>query len=137
VTLNASLDERVTLLREAVVTGSQPGQAVRSTTVGLTTLSIRTLRTLPVLLGELDVMRSVQLLPGVSTVGEASSGFNVRGGSADQNLLLLDDVPLFNAQHLLGFTYVAYASLMRASNTNGSVRTSRMWAKPGWAGLSR
>ncbi|WP_097124695.1 TonB-dependent receptor [Spirosoma fluviale] len=104
--LTVSLVERISLLREATVTGTQPGQAVRSSSVGLTTLSVRTLRTLPVLLGELDVMRSVQLLPGVSNVGEASSGFNVRGGSADQNLMLLDEVPLFNAQHLLGFLSV-------------------------------
>ncbi|ADB38927.1 TonB-dependent receptor [Spirosoma linguale] len=105
-TLSVSLVERISLLREATVTGNQPGQAVSSNTVGLTTLSVRALRTLPVLLGELDVMRSVQLLPGVSSVGEASSGFNVRGGSADQNLMLLDEVPLFNAQHLLGFLSV-------------------------------
>jgi hypothetical protein len=105
-TLSIALTERITLLREATVSGSQPGQSVRSSTVGVTTLSVRTLRTLPVLLGELDIMRSVQLLPGVSSVGEASTGFNVRGGSADQNLILLDEVPLFNAQHLLGFLSV-------------------------------
>jgi hypothetical protein len=105
-TLSVQLAERVTLLREAIVTGQQPGQQVLSTAVGLTTLSIRTLRTLPTLFGELDVLRSVQMLPGVSSVGEASTGFNVRGGAADQNLILLDEVPLFNAQHLLGFLSV-------------------------------
>lgn len=105
-TMNVQLAERVTLLREAIVTGQQPGQQVLSTAVGLTKLSIRTLRNLPTLLGELDVMRSVQMLPGVSSVGEASTGFNVRGGAADQNLILLDEVPLFNAQHLLGFLSV-------------------------------
>ena len=105
-TMSVQLEERVTLLREAIVTGQQPGQQVLSTAVGLTTLSIRTLRTLPTLLGELDVLRSVQMLPGVSSVGEASTGFNVRGGAADQNLILLDEVPLFNAQHLLGFLSV-------------------------------
>lgn len=105
-TLSIALTERITLLREATVSGSQPGQSVRSSDIGVTTLSVRTLRTLPVLLGELDIMRSVQLLPGVSSVGEASTGFNVRGGSADQNLILLDEVPLFNAQHLLGFLSV-------------------------------
>jgi len=101
-TMSVQLAERVTLLSEAIVTGQQ----ALSTAVGLTTISIRTLRTLPTLLGELDVLRSVQMLPGVSSVGEASTGFNVRGGAADQNLILLDEVPLFNAQHLLGFLSV-------------------------------
>ena len=105
-TLNVQLLEQVTLLREVTVTGSQPGQQVQSNATGVTTLSVRALRNLPSLLGELDVMRSVQFLPGVSSVGEASTGFNVRGGSADQNLVLLDEIPLFNAQHLLGFLSV-------------------------------
>lgn len=105
-TLSVQLAERITLLREATVTGQRPGEQVTNNAVGLTTISIRSLRNLPTLLGELDVMRSVQLLPGVSSVGEASTGFNVRGGSADQNLILLDEVPLFNAQHLLGFLSV-------------------------------
>ncbi|MBC3785490.1 TonB-dependent receptor [Spirosoma utsteinense] len=104
--LTFRLTERVTLLREATVTGSQPGQNVRSSSVGVTTLSVRTLKQLPTLMGEVDVLRTVQFLPGVSNVGEASSGFNVRGGNADQNLILMDDAPLFNASHLLGFISV-------------------------------
>ncbi len=106
VSLSFRLAERVTLLRETIVTANQPGQTVRSNTVGVTTLSVRTLKQLPALLGEADVMRMVQFLPGVSNVGEASTGFNVRGGNADQNLILLDDAPLFNASHLLGFISV-------------------------------
>lgn len=106
VSLSFRLTERVTLLRETVVTANQPGQNVRSNAVGVTTLSARTLKQLPTLLGEVDVMRTVQFLPGVSSVGEASTGFNVRGGNADQNLILLDDAPLFNASHLLGFISV-------------------------------
>lgn len=104
--LTVLLNERVTLLRETVITASGPGQAVRSNAVGVTNLSVRTLKQLPTLLGEVDVVRSIQMLPGVSSVGEATTGFNVRGGSADQNLILLDDAPLFNASHLLGFMSV-------------------------------
>lgn len=104
--LDVLLNERVTLLREAVVTANGPGQSVQTGAVGVTTLSVRTLKQLPTLLGEVDVVRSIQLLPGVSSVGEASTGFNVRGGNADQNLILLDDAPLFNASHLLGFISV-------------------------------
>ncbi|MBC7572358.1 MAG: carboxypeptidase-like regulatory domain-containing protein, partial [Spirosoma sp.] len=100
------LAERITLLRETTVTASMPGQNVSSNNVGVTMLSMRTLKQLPTLLGEVDVLRTVQFLPGVSNVGEASTGFNVRGGNADQNLILLDDAPVFNASHLLGFISV-------------------------------
>ncbi len=58
---------------------------------------------MPTLLGEVESIRSIQLLPGVSTVGEGASGFNVRGGSIDQNLILLDEAPVYNSSHLFGF----------------------------------
>jgi len=61
------------------------------------------LKKIPALLGEVDVIRSIQLLPGVSTVGEGASGFNVRGGGIDQNLILLDEAPIYNSSHLFGF----------------------------------
>ncbi len=104
--LSLRLTERISLLREVTVTGSQPGQNVTSNNVGVTTLSVRAMKQLPTLLGEVDVLRTVQFLPGVSNVGEASTGFNVRGGNADQNLILVDDAPVFNASHLLGFISV-------------------------------
>jgi hypothetical protein len=104
--LSLRLTERISLLREVTVTGSQPGQNVTSNDVGVTTLSVRAMKQLPTLLGEVDVLRTVQFLPGVSNVGEASTGFNVRGGNADQNLILVDDAPVFNASHLLGFISV-------------------------------
>jgi hypothetical protein len=66
-------------------------------------LDMKTIQKMPALLGEVDVVRSIQLLPGVSTVGEGSSGFNVRGGGVDQNLILLDDAPVYNSSHLFGF----------------------------------
>lgn len=104
--LTILLNERVTLLRETIITTNGPGEQVRSNVSGVTTLSVRTLKQLPTLLGEVDLIRSIQLLPGVSSVGEGSTGFNVRGGNTDQNLILLDDAPLFNASHLLGFMSV-------------------------------
>ena len=114
--LTYRLSERITLLKEAIVTASGPGQNVRSTAGGVTSLSIRTLKQLPTLLGEVDVLRTVQFLPGVSNVGEASSGSNVRGGNADQNLILLDDAPLFNASHLLGFISVFNPDVLQDVN---------------------
>ncbi|NJN76913.1 MAG: TonB-dependent receptor [Saprospiraceae bacterium] len=66
-------------------------------------LSLETLEKLPMLMGETDVLKMVQLLPGVQSGSEGSSGFHVRGGSPDQNLILLDGVPVYNASHLFGF----------------------------------
>jgi len=66
-------------------------------------MDIQTIRRIPAFLGEVDVIKSLQMLPGVSTVGEGASGFNVRGGSVGQNLVLLDEAPVYNSSHLLGF----------------------------------
>jgi len=66
-------------------------------------LDIKTISKLPSFLGEADVIKSIQTLPGVSTVGEGASGFNVRGGSVGQSLVLLDEAPVYNSSHLLGF----------------------------------
>ena len=61
------------------------------------------IETIPIILGERDIMKTIQLLPGIKPAGEASAGFYVRGGGADQNLILLDEAPVYNASHLLGF----------------------------------
>ena len=71
--------------------------------MGKTSINVEELKRLPVFLGEVDVIKQIQAQPGVSTVGEVASGFNVRGGSADQNLVLYDDIPVFNTSHALGF----------------------------------
>jgi len=76
---------------------------VESTEMSVNELSIKTIKKIPALLGEVDLIRSIQLLPGVTTVGEGASGFNVRGGAIDQNLILLDEAPVFNSSHLFGF----------------------------------
>ena len=95
-------DERVRM-EEVVVTGDKPDGNVKNTEMSVNKLDIRTIRMMPALLGEVDVVRSIQLLPGVSTVGEGASGFNVRGGGVDQNLILLDEAPVYNSSHLFGF----------------------------------
>jgi len=66
-------------------------------------LSISTIKKMPVVLGEVDVLKSILLLPGVTNAGEGASGFNVRGGGADQNLILLDEATIFNSSHVFGF----------------------------------
>lgn len=85
------------------VTATQDDENVRSTDIGVTKVDIKEIESIPVLFGERDVMKTLQLMPGVKSGGEGSAGFFVRGGSADQNLILLDEAPVYNASHLLGF----------------------------------
>ena len=90
-------------LEDVVVLSHGTDRNVSSTEMGQVKMDIRTLRSIPPFMGEVDIIKSIQLLPGVSTVGEGSSGFNVRGGNVDQNLIMLDDTPLLNSSHLFGF----------------------------------
>ncbi|WP_310395868.1 TonB-dependent receptor [Hymenobacter sp.] len=87
---------------EVVVLGQAPDQNVRSVETGVSRLDARAIKLVPALLGEADVVRAIQLLPGVSTVGEGATGFNVRGGGVDQNLILMDEAPVYNSSHLFG-----------------------------------
>ena len=89
---------------EEVVVRANKKASVESVQMGVDALKTETIRELPSLLGEVDIVRSALLLPGVQTVGEFSSGINVRGGGADQNLVLLNGAPVFNASHLFGFS---------------------------------
>lgn len=88
---------------EVVITGIKKDKNLTSAQMGSETLNIKNIEKLPVLFGEKDVMKTIQLLPGIKSNGEGSSGFSVRGGATDQNLILLDEAPVYNASHLLGF----------------------------------
>lgn len=90
-------------LDEVVITGEKSDENVTSAEVGVVKMDVKDLETIPVLFGEKDILKTIQLLPGVSTAGEGSTGFYVRGGNTDQNLILLDVAPVYNASHLLGF----------------------------------
>jgi CarboxypepD_reg-like domain/TonB-dependent Receptor Plug Domain len=107
--LMIKLDEESTQLDEVVVTGREPDANVSSTDIGKTSLTAEAIKELPPFLGEVDILKTITLLPGVSTVGEASSGFNVRGGGSDQNLILLGGAVLYNPTHLFGL-YSAFNS---------------------------
>jgi len=71
--------------------------------MGVQKIDLNELKSIPVLFGEKDVLKTIQLLPGIKSAGEGSSGFNVRGGASDQNLILLDEATVYNASHLMGF----------------------------------
>ncbi|MCH2044134.1 MAG: TonB-dependent receptor [Saprospiraceae bacterium] len=92
-----------TTLVEIKVQETKDNENITSTEMGVVTLDMKDAKLIPVLLGEQDILKTIQLLPGVSANSEGSSGFFVRGGDADQNLILLDDAPVYNASHLLGF----------------------------------
>jgi hypothetical protein len=90
-------------LNEVTVSTQALNYNIVSSEIGTVKLKTQDIKAIPVIFGEQDVLKTIQLLPGVSSAGEGSSGFFVRGGQADQNLVLLDDAPVFNPSHLLGF----------------------------------
>ena len=100
---DVELGVAATELVEVVVKSEAEDKNVTDIEMSVNQLDIKTIQKMPTLLGEVEVIRSIQMLPGVSTVGEGASGFNVRGGSIDQNLVLLDEAPVFNSAHLFGF----------------------------------
>ena len=104
------LEEQNLLLEEVLVTGGRV-EAVKSTTLGMEKVKPALLKNIPTAMGEVDILKMVQALPGVKTVGEASSGFNVRGGATDQNLMLLNGGTIYNPTHLFGF-FTAFNSDM-------------------------
>ena len=103
VKLDVELGEAAEQLVEVVVSSEAKDRNVSDLQMSVNRLDVSTIKKMPTLLGEVEVLRSIQLLPGVSTVGEGASGFNVRGGSVDQNLVLLDEAPVYNSSHLFGF----------------------------------
>ncbi len=100
--LDFQLTEASESLDEVVITSDIEGLNIRKPEMSVNRLSINTIQKLPVVFGEVDVVRSLLLLPGVSNAGEGSSGFNVRGGAVDQNLILLDEATIYNSSHLFG-----------------------------------
>ncbi len=100
---NYSLQESAESLDEVIIEADNERVNIRKAQMSVNTLKIETIKDIPVVLGEADVIKALLLLPGVTNAGEASSGFNVRGGAVDQNLILLDEATIFNSSHLFGF----------------------------------
>ncbi len=105
-TSDVRLDLALTLQGEQldeVIINEKPRSDIRRAEMSTAKLSIETIKKMPVVLGEVDVLKSILLIPGVTNAGEGASGFNVRGGGADQNLILLDEATIFNSSHVFGF----------------------------------
>ncbi|GGE88395.1 Outer membrane receptor proteins, mostly Fe transport [Chishuiella changwenlii] len=107
---NVKLDHHIisfkadeTELKEVVMTVNKKNNNLNKTSIGVEKLDIKEIDKLPVIFGEKDILKTIQLMPGIQSGGDGNSGFFVRGGNADQNLILLDEAPVYNASHLLGF----------------------------------
>jgi hypothetical protein len=102
-TLSLEIGEEGKELEEVVISSEREDKNIKSMEMSVAKLDIKQIQKMPALLGEVDIIKSIQLLPGVTTVGEGASGFNVRGGNIDQNLVLMDEAPVYNSSHLFGF----------------------------------
>ena len=100
---NIALQDKAQNLEEVVITGEREDVNVSRSEMGVMKLDMKAANKLPVIMGEKDILKTIQLMPGVASAGDGNSGFYVRGGGADQNLILLDEAPVYNASHLLGF----------------------------------
>ncbi len=97
------LENSANNLDEIVISTTRDDRSLASPQMGAERLTMKAIKNIPLIFGERDVMKAIQLLPGIKSAGEGGAGIYVRGGSADQNLVLMDDVPVYNAAHLLGF----------------------------------
>lgn len=112
-TRNVALEIAVIMTDEVIISVKAEDNNVKSVDVGKMEMKIETIKALPALFGEVDVLKSVQLLPGIQSGGEGNTGFYVRGGAADQNLILLDETIIYNAGHLFGFFSVFNADAVK------------------------
>lgn len=111
--MSFSLEEASELIESVEITAEGGDVNVRKVEMSTNKLQMKTIQKLPMLLGEVDVIKTIQLLPGVLPANEASGGFHVRGGGIDQNLILLDNAPVYNASHAVGFLSVFNADAIK------------------------
>jgi len=103
ITINVELELESQVLQEVVVSREKPNSNIVKPEMSVARLEMKSIQRIPVLFGEVDVLKAIQLLPGVQTTVEGSSGFSVRGGASDQNLVLLDEATVYNGSHFMGF----------------------------------
>jgi len=101
--IHLEMEPRQHTLSEVVISSERSDQNVTKPEMSVFKMDIKTIQQIPALMGEVDIIKAIQLLPGVQSVSEGSSGFSVRGGAPDQNLILLDEATVYNASHLMGF----------------------------------
>lgn len=114
--LNVSSSPSSIITDEVVVTGQKSDENIRDTKVGAVKLPVEQIKKLPAFMGEVDIMKTIQLLPGIQSANEGNGGFYVRGGGPDQNLILLDGATVYNASHLFGFFSIFNADAIKDVN---------------------
>ena len=119
--LDIELSSKNMELREVVIKSEKDDHNIRTSEIGIEKLNIKEVKALPVIFGEQDVLKTIQLFPGVATAGEGSTGFHVRGGTSDQNLVLLDEAPVYNTSHLLGFFSVFNSDAIKNAELNKGI----------------
>ena len=113
VKLDVELNNVTKQLEEVIVSSAATKRDIQTPSLGVTVLSLKGIKKLPTMMGEVDVIRSLQSLPGVSSVGEGSNGLNIRGSNVDQNLIYIDDTPIFNPTHMFGLFSVFASDAIR------------------------
>ncbi|SFH08820.1 TonB-dependent receptor [Pontibacter chinhatensis] len=111
--LDVSLRQNATTLKEVEITTRKEDENVHSMEMSTLKMQVAQIKSMPALMGEVDLVKAIQMMPGVQNAGEGTSGFYVRGGGADQNLILLDEAPVYNASHLMGFFSVFNADAIK------------------------
>lgn len=113
VDLMISLENVAKSLEEVIVSSAKMKEDIQTPSLGVTILSLKGIKKLPTMMGEVDVFRSIQTLPGVSSVGEGANGLNIRGSQVDQNLIFIDETPIFNPTHMFGLFSVFASDAIR------------------------
>ena len=113
VTLNIELSEKATDIDEVVISAQAQESKTENKQIGVIKLDMQSVKRIPVVFGEVDILKTVTMLPGIISAGEGNSGFSVRGGTQDQNLILLDEATVYNISHLLGFFSVFNGDAIR------------------------
>ncbi|OQA12021.1 MAG: TonB-dependent Receptor Plug Domain protein [Bacteroidetes bacterium ADurb.Bin397] len=110
---NISLVDAAYITKEVVITGEKEDKNIQSTQMGRVEMDVEKIKSLPAFMGEVDILKTIQLMPGVQSAGEGNAGYYVRGGGPDQNLVLLDEAVVYNASHLFGFFSVFNADAVK------------------------
>lgn len=113
VSLNINLKATAYMANEIVVSGERTDRNIQDSRMSVNKLPVEEVKTIPAFMGEVDILKTIQLLPGVQSAGDGNSGFYVRGGGPDQNLILLDEAVVYNASHLFGFFSVFNADAIK------------------------
>lgn len=116
ITLNMTFTRAETHLEEVEISTKATEENVKSTQMGVVQLEMAEIKKIPAFMGEVDILKTIQLLPGIKNAGDGNTGFYVRGGGPDQNLILLDEANIYNASHLLGFFSVFNGDAIKSVN---------------------